>query len=69
MTDHTRELQAWLERRAEQMASLLEELVAIDTENPPGRGLGRCGLVLRDAMLRLGFSSDVIKLAPTGGLE
>jgi acetylornithine deacetylase/succinyl-diaminopimelate desuccinylase-like protein len=51
------------------MASLLEELVAIDTENPPGRGVGRCGLVLRDAMSRLGFSSEVIELAPTRELE
>ena len=37
------EVQAWLEPRADEMAELLEQLVAIDTENPPGRGLGRCG--------------------------
>ena len=43
-------MQAWLEPRADEMAALLEELVAIETENPPGRGLGRCGRALRDAM-------------------
>ena len=41
--DRAAEVLTWLERRADEMAALLEELVAIDTENPPGRGLGRCG--------------------------
>lgn len=34
-------VQGWLEPRAEEMAALLAELVSLDTENPPGRGLGR----------------------------
>ena len=34
---------AWLESRAEEMAALVEALVAIDSENPPGRGLGAAG--------------------------
>ena len=51
------------------MAALLEELVAIDTENPPGRQLGRCGRVLRDSMEQLGLSPDLIELAPTRELE
>jgi len=38
------------------MATLLEALVRIPTENPPGRELGRCAGVLRDVMERLGFS-------------
>ena len=37
MTDRASDVQAWLEPRADEMAALLEELVAIDTENPPGR--------------------------------
>ena len=44
--------QAWLEPRADEMAALLEELVAIDTENPPGCELGRCGRVLHRVMNR-----------------
>jgi succinyl-diaminopimelate desuccinylase len=63
------EVQAWLEPRADEMAELLQRLVAIDTTNPPGRGLGRCGRVLRDAMARLGLAPELIELAPTGGLE
>ena len=56
MTPAADDVQAWLEPQAGEMAALLEELVAIDTENPPGRGLGRCGRFLRDAMERLGLS-------------
>jgi acetylornithine deacetylase/succinyl-diaminopimelate desuccinylase-like protein len=67
--DRAAEVQAWLEPRADEMAALLEELVAVDTENPPGRGLGRGGRVLRDAMERLGVSAELIELAPSRDLE
>jgi acetylornithine deacetylase/succinyl-diaminopimelate desuccinylase-like protein len=62
-------VRTWLDPRADEMAALLEELVAVDTENPPGRGLGRCGRVLRDAMARLSLAPELVELAPTGGLE
>jgi acetylornithine deacetylase/succinyl-diaminopimelate desuccinylase-like protein len=51
------------------MAVLLQELVAVDTENPPGRQLGRCGHVLRDSMKRFGLSPELIELDPSRGLE
>src|SRR4051794_20957326 len=51
------------------MATVLEALVRIPTENPPGRELARCAGVLRDVMERLGFSPELIELAPTGTLE
>jgi len=38
LVDLADELQACLEPRADEMAALVEELVAVDTENPPGRG-------------------------------
>src|SRR5207244_1425764 len=41
--DRAARVRAWLEQRADEMAALLEELVAVDTANPPGRGLGRSG--------------------------
>jgi succinyl-diaminopimelate desuccinylase len=69
VTDSGAEVQAWLDDRAEEMAALLDVLVRIPTENPPGRELGRCAGVLRDAMERLGFSPEVIELPPTGSLE
>jgi succinyl-diaminopimelate desuccinylase len=67
--DRAAAVQAWLESRADEMAVLLEELVAIDTENPPGRGLGRCGRFLHKAMEQLGLSPELIDVAPRRELE
>jgi succinyl-diaminopimelate desuccinylase len=63
------EVQAWLEPRAEEMAELLQQLVAVNTENPPGRGLRHCAELLRDAMDPLGFSPEVIEVASSRELE
>jgi succinyl-diaminopimelate desuccinylase len=69
VTDRTADVRAWLEPRADEMAVLLQELVAIDTANPPGRQLGRCGRLLHESMERLGLSPELIELAPSLGLE
>ena len=66
---HRDELPGWLEARADEMAGLVERLVAVDTENPPGRGLRECASVLRDGMDGLGVSTEVIDLAASDGLE
>jgi succinyl-diaminopimelate desuccinylase len=68
-TTRAADAQAWLESRSDEMAALLEKLVAVDSENPPGRGLRRCGRVLRDAMARLGLAPELIELASTAELE
>ena len=62
-------MQSWLDGRAEEMVALLEALVRVPTENPPGRELGRCARILCDALARLDFSPELIELAPAGGLE
>jgi acetylornithine deacetylase/succinyl-diaminopimelate desuccinylase-like protein len=67
--DRAADVQAWLELRADEMAALLEQLVAIDSENPPGRKLGECARALRGAMTRLGLSTELIELPPTRELE
>jgi acetylornithine deacetylase/succinyl-diaminopimelate desuccinylase-like protein len=69
VTDRLAEIAGWLEPRADEMAALVEDLVAVDTENPPGRGLGRCGRMLRDAMERLDLAPELIDLPPAGELE
>jgi acetylornithine deacetylase/succinyl-diaminopimelate desuccinylase family protein len=69
MSDRSSEVQAWLDDRADEMAALLEELVRVPTENPPGRELGRCASVLGDELDRLGFAPELIALEPAGGLE
>jgi succinyl-diaminopimelate desuccinylase len=62
-------LAAWIESRADEMAGLLADLVAVDTENPPGRGLGACAAVLRDALDDLALSPHVIAVPPAGDVE
>ncbi|UJW31631.1 M20/M25/M40 family metallo-hydrolase [Saccharothrix sp. AJ9571] len=69
MTDHAAAVHAWLEPRAEEMAELLVRLVAVDSENPPGRALGRCAQVVREAMEKLDLAPEVLELAPSGDLE
>jgi succinyl-diaminopimelate desuccinylase len=69
VTDRSTDVRAWLDDRAEEMAALLDALVRVPTENPPGRELARCAGVLHAALERLGFSPELIELAPTGGLE
>jgi len=56
------DLAAWLDARADEMAELVMQLVAIDTENPPGRGLRECGAVLHAAMARLDLAPELIEL-------
>jgi succinyl-diaminopimelate desuccinylase len=65
MIDHAADLSAWLEARAHEMMELLERLVAVDTENPPGRRLTECAQLLCDAMRDLGISAELIELTPT----
>jgi succinyl-diaminopimelate desuccinylase len=69
VTDRSTRVQAWLDDRADEMAALLDALVRIPTENPPGRELARCAGVLRAALDQLGMAAEVIELAPTGSLE
>ena len=63
------DVQAWLDDRADEMVALLEALVRVPTENPPGRELGRCASVLRDALDRLGFAPELIELSSSDSLE
>ena len=69
MIDRTTDVQTWLEQQADEMAALLEALVRVPTENPPGRELGRCADVLGDTLGRLDFAPELIELEPSGSLE
>jgi succinyl-diaminopimelate desuccinylase len=69
VNDRAAEVQDCLEPRADEMAGLLEELIARDTENPPGRRLSECGQLLSDAMARLGFAPELLEVPPIAALE
>src|SRR3954452_6389638 len=49
------DIRDWLDARADEMAALLCELVAISSENPPGAEREACASVLTAAMDRLGL--------------
>jgi len=60
--DHVAEVQEWLDARRDEMTELLMRLVAVDTENPPGRGLGECAEVLVEAMRALALEPQLIEV-------
>jgi succinyl-diaminopimelate desuccinylase len=55
---HTARLQAWLREREDEMAAFLAELVAIPTENPPGRNYCTCADVLERRLREFGFDCE-----------
>src|ERR1700687_374582 len=55
-------LLSWLGQRKEEMAALLAELVAIPTENPPGKNYRACAELLEKHMRQLGL--DCERFAP-----
>lgn len=63
------DVRAWIDERTDEMAELLEELVAVPTENPPGRELSHCAQVLHRAMERLDLSPGLIRPDVTGSLR
>jgi succinyl-diaminopimelate desuccinylase len=67
--NHSADVRAWIDSRADEMAELVEELVAIDTENPPGRNLRTCAGVVCEAMSGLGLSPELIAVPRVGDLE
>jgi succinyl-diaminopimelate desuccinylase len=54
-------LVGWLREREEEMASLLAKLVAIPTENPPGRNYGACVDLLEKRLTECGLDCERVK--------
>jgi len=51
-------LQSWLGQRENEMAALLTELVAIPTENPPGKNYRTCADLLENRLRRVGLDCE-----------
>src|SRR5713101_6017896 len=49
---------AWLRQREDEMAALLSELVAIPTENPPGRNYQACAALLERRLRNFGLDCE-----------
>src|ERR1700757_222633 len=58
---------SWLERREDEMAALLAELIAIPTENPPGKHYRPCVDLLETHLLKLGL--DCERLRPSVSIQ
>ena len=54
-------LLTWLRQREDEMAALLADLVAVPTENPPGRNYGEFAELLVDRAARLGLEFERFK--------
>src|SRR5260370_30912264 len=51
-------LLSWLGQREDEMAALLAELVAIPTENPPGKNYRACADLLEDRLRQVGLECE-----------
>jgi len=51
-------LQSWLGQREDEMAALLAELVAIPTENPPGKNYRACADLLENRLRRVSLDCE-----------
>ncbi len=55
-------LLAWLLQREEEMAALLAELVAIPTENPPGKNYRACADLLENRLKQVGLDCERLEV-------
>jgi len=52
----------WLQQREDAMATLLAELVAIPTENPPGKNYRACADLLENRLRRMGLECERLEV-------
>lgn len=62
-------LLGWLRAREEEMAALLAELVAVPTENPPGRNYREFAQIFESRVSPLGLECKRLETFPDGGLS
>src|SRR5437660_1428580 len=58
-------LMNWLQQREEEMAALLAELVAVPTENPPGKNYRACADLLENRLREAGLECERLEAAET----
>ena len=63
----TDQLMEWLRQREEEMAALLAELVAIPTENPPGKNYHACADLLENRLRKCGLECERLEASELKG--
>jgi len=63
----TDQLLEWLRQREEEMAALLAELVAMPTENPPGRNYRACADLLENLLRQCGLECERLEASELKG--
>src|SRR5258708_14953819 len=53
----------WLQQREDEMAALLAELVAIPTENPPGKNYRACADLLENRLKQAGLECERLEVS------
>jgi succinyl-diaminopimelate desuccinylase len=66
-TEQADSILSWLKEREDEMAAMLAELVAIPTENPPGKNYGLCAELLERQMCETGLKCE--RFSPAGLIE
>src|SRR5260370_18293170 len=56
-------LLAWLQQREDELAALLAQLVAVPTENPPGKNYRACANVLENRLKQEGLDCDRLEVS------
>src|SRR2546422_2324747 len=56
---------SWLQQREDEMAALLAELVAIPTENPPGKNYRACANLLENRLKQVGLDCERLETGAT----
>src|SRR6202048_3325678 len=62
LTVHSSPILSWLQQREDEIAALLADLIAIPTENPPGKNYGPCVDLLETQLRQVGL--DCERLGP-----
>src|SRR5713101_943707 len=62
---HAKNLLAWLQQREDEMAAMLAELVAIPTENPPGKNYRACADLLENRLRQWGLECERVEARET----
>jgi succinyl-diaminopimelate desuccinylase len=62
LTQHSSGILSWLQQREDEIAALLADLIAIPTENPPGKNYGPCVDLLETQLRQVGL--DCERLGP-----